>query len=191
MIRPAISKNKEDSPDLFNVSIPGEGLTEKLGDRPYEQPPEYDSPVDALNFVLKQYYQPVTFKNIVSNISVGTPLETIVDVLTFSGFAGGKYTVDVAELMKPALLLNLIADARDLNIEPIILSKDTSPQEMNPDDFVAAMQAQRPEKHSEILNNMHKEPEIMQIEGIPKEEEAEEQLLSEEGFINREMTDGI
>ena len=102
-------------PDLFNVSIPGESLAEPKGN------------------ILDTHYNPVTFGNVTKSLSAGVPIELIVDIVVFAGFMEGKYTVDVAELIKPAFFLNLIADARDTGIEPVLFLNIEGPEEMSPD----------------------------------------------------------
>ena len=183
MMRESIKYEDRDTP-LFNVSTPGESWTQPLGKYPYENPPELNTPKEALNFILEKYYHPITFSNVVKVLSTGVPVELIVDTLIFTGFLQGKYTVDVAEIIKPALFLSIIADARDTNIEPTLLSSVSGPEEMNSEDFMELMKSLRPEEHAELVAQAEtEEAEEMlspEPELIPEEEE-------EVGFIEREV----
>ena len=188
MMREAAKYEERDTP-LFNVSVPGESLTQSLGQYPYEQPPEFNTPKEALNFILDRYYHPVTFSNIVKVLAAGVPIELIVDTLVFTGFLQGKYTVDVAELIKPALFLNIIADARDTDLEPVLLSSVSGPEEINSEDFMDLMKTLRPEEHAVLLAEaeteeaeqmMVPEPEILPTP-LPEEEE------EEVGFIEKDI----
>ena len=155
-----ISAEHTKKPDMFNVSVPGESLTQPQGNRPYEKPAEFDKPVDAFNNILETYYNPVTFGNVTKSLSAGVPIEFIVDIIVFSGFMSGKYTVDVAELIKPAFFLNILADSRDAGIDPILFSTMEGPGEMNPADFVNIMKEMRPEKHKALLAESGVDPEV-------------------------------
>ena len=175
-----IRDEMEYEPNMFNVSVPGESLTQPKGQYPYEKPPEFDSPVDAFMALLESYYTPATFENVLKSLSAGVPIEVIVDIITFSGFTKGKYTVDVLELMKPAFFLNIIADARDSGVEPILFSKLEGPGEMHPNDFLKITKELRPEKYNALmaLAQTPMQEEQMQME-LPEEEEA--------GFIQKEV----
>ena len=171
MMRQSVKYEERDTP-LFNVSTPGESWTEPLGKHPYEQPPEFNTPKEALNFILDKYYHPVTFSNVVKVL------------------AAGVYTVDVAELIKPALFLNIIADARDTDLEPVLLSSVSGPEEINSEDFMDLMKTLRPEEHAalsaeaeteEAEQMMVPEPEILPTP-LPEEEEEEEV-----GFIEKDI----
>jgi hypothetical protein len=164
-----ISEEQTNKPDMFNVSVAGEGLTQPKGNRPYEKPSEFDSPIDAFNNILEKYYDPVTFSNIIKSLSAGAPIEFLVDIIVFSGFMNGKYTVDVSELIKPVFFLNIIADARDMGVEPVLFSKMEGPDEMNPTEFMNIMKDLRPEKHAALLEEAQAEPEeMLQIE-VPED----------------------
>ena len=183
MMRQSVKYEERDTP-LFNVSTPGESWTEPLGQYPYEQPPEFNTAKEALNFILDRYYHPITFSNVVKVLAAGVSIELIVDTLVFTGFLQGKYTVDVSEIIKPALFLNIIADARDTGLEPVLLSSVSGPEEMNSEDFMDLMKTLRPEEHAELVAQAETEEAVEMIspepELLPEEEE-------EVGFIEREI----
>ena len=170
----------ENSVSGFNVSVPGEGLTEKAGDRPYEKPPQFNTPKEACDFILNRYYEPTAFQNVLKCLSAGVPIELIVDTIVFSGFTVGKYTVDVAELIKPPLFLNMIADARDTGIDPVLLSSMTEDEEMNPEDYASMLEILRPERYTELMQEMEQVEIEEPIVEMPIETE-------ETGFIEREI----
>ena len=186
MIRESAKYEERDTP-LFNVSTPGESWTEPLGKHPYEQPPEFNTPKEALNFILDMYYHPITFSNVVKVLAAGVSIELIVDTLVFTGFLQGKYTVDVSEIIKPALFLNIIADARDTNLEPSFFSSVEGPEEINPEDFMELMKAIRPEEHAALEEEVSQEqmvaPEPLPIPPLEEEEEEGEEV----GFIGKEI----
>ena len=188
MMRQSVKYEEKHTP-LFNVSVPGESLVQPLGQHAYEKPPEFNTPKEALNFILEKYYHPTTFSNVVKVLSTGVSIELIVDTLVFTGFLQGKYTVDVAEIIKPALFLNIIADARDTDLDPVLLSSVSGPEELNSEDFMDLMKTLRPEEHAalsaeaeteEAKQMITPEPEILPTP-LPEEEE------EEVGFIEKEI----
>jgi len=180
MMREAAKYEERDTP-LFNVSVPGESWTQSLGQYPYERPPEFNTAKEALNFILDRYYHPVTFSNVVKVLAAGVPIELIVDTLVFTGFLQGKYTVDVSEIIKPALFLNIIADARDTNLEPSFFSSVEGPEEMNPEDFMELMKTLRPEEYDALTREVPQE-QMVASEPLPIPP-----LEEEVGFVEREI----
>ena len=109
------------------------------------------------------------------------PIELIVDTLVFTGFLQGKYTVDVSEIIKPALFLNIIADARDTNLEPSFFSSVEGPEEMNPEDFMELMKTLRPEEYDALTREVPQE-QMVASEPLPIPP-----LEEEVGFIGKEI----
>ena len=78
------------------------------------------------------------------------------------GFAEGIFTVDVAEIIKPALLLHLLADARDAGVENIKIMNDSNIYELPPEDFVNIKNELRADEMEEM-------PEMTELPEIPED----------------------
>ena len=84
----------------FDSPVPGQSLTDKPGNYPWEHPPQYND-VDQ---VTNERFA----KQIISMLHAGVPVEAIVRVITFSGFLNGKFNPDVGFIVIEPLM-NLIS----------------------------------------------------------------------------------
>ena len=109
-----------------------------------------------------------TSEQILKMIMAGLTIEYIVNVIIKSGFIEGVYTVDVAEILKPALTLQFLADARDAGVENIKIMNDSSIPEFSDTDYINLKQELRPE----TLDTMAivEEPLIMDEQIMPEEQ---------------------
>ena len=122
---------------FLNQPIPGESMVSELGKYPFDNPPEITSPVEAMSYVLKSYLADNTSEEILKLVIAGVTLESLVNMIVKTGFMEGIFTVDVAEIIKPALLLHLLADARDAGVEDIRILNDSNVSEISPEDFMS------------------------------------------------------
>ena len=120
---------------LLNQPIPGESMTHKLGKYPFDNPPQIPSPVDAIQFILENYLSNTNSDEVLILIMAGVTLEALSNMIVKSFYMEGVITFDVAEIIKPAFMLHLLADARDAGVEDIRILNDTSISEMSPQDF--------------------------------------------------------
>ena len=82
----------------------------------------------------------------------GMPIESIVNTISFAGFMEGKWTVDVAEIIKPPLMSFFVAYADEHEIPYKVFN---NPEELTndgiPDNQVLSLMADRnPEAFSEL-----------------------------------------
>ena len=74
----------------------------------------------------------------------------------------------------------MIADARDTGIDPVLLSSMTEDEEMNPEDYASMLEILRPERYTELMQEMEQVEIEEPIVEMPMETE-------ETGFIEREI----
>tara|TARA_R110002020_G_scaffold355014_4_gene567780 strand:+ start:563 stop:1039 length:477 start_codon:yes stop_codon:yes gene_type:complete len=120
---------------ILNQPIPGESMSHKLGKYPFDNPPEIPSPVDAMQYLLENYLSNNNSDEVLKLIMAGVTLEALSNMIVKSFYMEGVITFDVAEIIKPAFMLHLLADARDAGVEDIRILNDTSISEMSPQDF--------------------------------------------------------
>jgi hypothetical protein len=157
---------------FMNQPVPGESLTVKSGSYPYENPPLVTSPVQAFEYVMDVYDSGNNEDILMQFISAGVTLEYLSNVIVQAGFINGIYTVDVAEIIKPAVLLQLLADARDAGIQGIRIVDDAQVNEFSSTDYME-------------LRNTLRGPEPM-MEETPME--VVEQPMPEGSFLDMETT---
>ena len=164
----------EDHPTAFlSASIPGSSLTgdtanpEKgtLGKYPWENPPEFPSPVDAMNFLLERTGREPDKSNIMKLLYSGIPAETLARTATFMGYMEGAWTPDVSELLVVPLMFHLIADAKEQGIKAKIFN-DVPEDEITPETVLDILEDNNPQ-------------ELARIDALPDEVE-EEEMIEEE-----------
>jgi hypothetical protein len=157
--------------ELFlNQPIPGESLSAQPGKYPFDNPPLIVSPVESMQYVLENYLSKNTSDEVLKLVIAGVTLEYLVNVIAKMGFAEGVFTVDVAEIIKPALLLHLLADARDAGVKNIKIMNDSNMYELPPEDFVNIKNELRADEMEEMPEMMQlPETEMMELPEIPED----------------------
>ena len=86
---------KEEDNNPFDAPVPGQGLTDKPGNYPWEHPPQYTSTEDATEFVWDKLTEPQFAEQVIAMLDSGVPVEAICRIIVFTGFTEGKWTPDV------------------------------------------------------------------------------------------------
>ena len=94
--------------DPMDSPVPGQSLTSDPGNMPYESPPDIVDPEQALSEIITVIEEPTTKKDIIALMASGFPVEAMVQSFALSGVAEGRFSADVAELIKPVLALYII-----------------------------------------------------------------------------------
>ena len=99
-----ISVGAMEAQDPFDHPIPGQSLTDEPGKWAFEKPPEFTDVDDAVDYVVEQISEnPEAIEKFEKLMITGMPIESIVNTISFSGFSEGRWTPDIAELIKPPL----------------------------------------------------------------------------------------
>ena len=149
---------------LFNQAVPGESMANELGKYPFDNPPLIVSPVEALQYIIDGYLSSNTSDEILKLIIAGITLESLVNMFVKTGFMEGNFTVDVAEIIKPALLLYLLAEARDAGVKDIRILNDSNIPEISPEDFTII----KNELRGDEMEEMPEMPEIPEMTETPE-----------------------
>ncbi len=175
-------------PDVLGAAIPGQSLTSNPGQFPYEKPPLTSNPVDAADALVETMLQPHAQKAIAQLLDIGASAEMIASSYVLGGVAEGLFDVDVAEIIKPALILHIVGIADDLALEDINVLDSAPPQGPSDGEHLETMSKVSPErfkkKYIDAMSDNNTEDEMM-----PEEEDImmENELPMLEGFISRPM----
>lgn len=101
----------------LRAPIPGMSLTKEPGNSPWEQPPLYSTPEEALGFYFQKMENDEKMDDILFTLEQGFPLETLVDSMTSVGVMEGYHTVDVKVLISPVLHEHIRLLAETLGID--------------------------------------------------------------------------
>ena len=180
--------NSDFEPDVLGAAIPGQSLTSNPGQFPYEKPPMTSNPVDAADALVETMLQPHAQKAIAQLLDIGASAEMIASSYVLGGVAEGLFDVDVAEIIKPALILHIVGIADDLALEDINVLDSAPPQGPSDGEHLETMSKVSPErfkkKYIDSMSDNNTEDEMM-----PEEEDMmmENELPMLEGFISRPM----
>ena len=95
---------KEAPNNPFDAPIPGQSLTDKPGNAPWEHPPQFTNTSEAADFVFDQLSDPQMAKQVIAMLDAGIPVEAIGRIIVFAGFTEGKWTPDVAFIIAEPIM---------------------------------------------------------------------------------------
>lgn len=121
---PESIKNK----DPFAKAVPGYSLTMEPGKWPWERPPQFSDPDDALEFIVDKIETPEGEQRYLKLLVSGISVEEIVSSIAIAGFQGGYYSPDVAELIKMPLAVYFMnmAEENDIYVN-VFATRDGGP----------------------------------------------------------------
>ena len=88
----------------FERHIPGQSLTSKLGQYPWQRPAQYTNVDDAMQFYAERIMNPLFRDQIAETMELGVPLTSIANALQGNGVMMGKHTIDVGVLILPVIM---------------------------------------------------------------------------------------
>lgn len=96
----------------FDAPIPGQSLTAELGSRPWQQPAQYTTVEEALDYYLPRLQSDEVSAQLLDVMEMGIPVTTIANTMQIGSVMEGKHSVDVGMLILPVLveLIMLIGD---------------------------------------------------------------------------------
>tara|TARA_R110000824_G_scaffold231102_1_gene418904 strand:+ start:1065 stop:1583 length:519 start_codon:yes stop_codon:yes gene_type:complete len=168
-------KEAENNP--FDAPVPGQGLTDKPGNYPWEHPPQYTDTMEASEYVWDKLTEPLFTEQIIGMLDSGIPVEAIGRIIVFSGFTEGKWTPDVAfiitePIMKMIATIGIQGGVKKFRISTQDLTNNTEMESIldvkqNKEKFEKASQgvqeeiAKQPEQKGLMAAQQPKEEEIV------------------------------
>ena len=105
--------------------IPGQSLTKDTEDTyPWEKPPEFTHPREALDDVVGSIMQPEAMKNIVSALAQGAAVADLGTAILYAKFNEGKITPDVMMMLAEPVMYTIMAIGEEANIQYNIEGND-------------------------------------------------------------------
>jgi len=102
---------------LIDAPIAGQSLTSEVGGWPWEQPPQYSTVEEALEFYLPRLTEPTLQNDLMDVIEMGLPLTTIANALQQGAVMQGTHNLDVGILVMPVIMEMLAYLATERGIE--------------------------------------------------------------------------
>lgn len=139
---------------MLTAPIPGESLTAELGSFPWQNPPQYNTVEEALDYYIPRLQSDEVTDQLLDVLEMGIPVTTIANTMQLGGVMEGKHSIDVGMLILPVL------------VEIIMLIGDSSNVK-----YTSGL-----EKDTEIRSSMVK----LAVEKFKSEKDKEEEVAEEE-----------
>ena len=104
---------------MFSAPIPGQSLTSEPKNSPWENPPQFVEPEEALMFHMKRLEEPKKIKSILGLLELGLDVVTMTEGILRGGVAEGRHSIDVSLLLGPIIheYITGVADAAGIDYE--------------------------------------------------------------------------
>jgi len=105
--------------------IPGQSLTRSVDEPyPWETPPEFSNPREALDDIVGSIMQPEAVKNIVSALAKGGAVADIGTAILYAKFNEGKISPDAMMMLAEPVMYTIMAIGEEANIQYNIEGND-------------------------------------------------------------------
>jgi len=111
--------NKLPTPTFF-APIPGQSLTDKPGNAPWEHPPKYSDPQEAMQYLANQMLIPANTVKILMLLKAKVPVDWIAHTFLFTGFGQGLWLPPVIVILAKPVIAVIIAIAKRGGIKPVL-----------------------------------------------------------------------
>lgn len=151
---------------LFDAPIPGMSLTHELGARPWQNPPQYTTVDEAIEYYLARMSTEEFNDQLIDIMEMGVPLTSLANTIQMSSVMDGKHSVDVGMLVMPVLIemMMLIGDSAGIEYDSGL--EDPNKVQTRPS-LIAKLKKKlqdEKDKPSEEPEEIEPEEEIMQEE---------------------------
>ena len=105
--------------EMFDAPIPGMSLTAELGGRPWQQPPQFTTVDDAIEYYMSSMTSEEYMEQLIDILEMGVPVTSIANSMQLASVMQGKHTVDVGMLVVPLLmeLIMMLGDSAGIEYE--------------------------------------------------------------------------
>lgn len=151
-------RNTEDM-DPFDAPVPGQSLTDEPGKWPWDKPPAMSDPDDAVDYVVQKIEDnPDTKEDIDKFLMAGTPVESIVNTIAFTGFAEGMWSPDIAEMIKFPLSAYFAMRAMDEGYPLVMFNNDNPNEDVTDEQVIDSLRENNPqalETMQQLITDAH------------------------------------
>ena len=115
--------------EFFDAPIPGMSLTHELGARPWQQPSQFSTVDEAIEYYMASMTTEEFMEQIIDVLEMGVPVTSIANSMQLSSVMEGKHTVDVGMLVVPLLmeLIMMLGDSAGIEYETGLQNPNKKP----------------------------------------------------------------
>lgn len=145
---------------LFDAPIPGQSMLHELGARPWQNPPQYTTLEETVDFYISKMSTDEVANQVLDVLEMGIPVTDLAHVIQLANVMEGVHTIDVGVLVTPVLIefIMLIGDSAGVKYETGLDEEDVNVSD------AMIQKALRKFKEEEARNDDEEEPEVRQAE---------------------------
>lgn len=144
--------------------IPGQSLTHELRARPWQNPPQFTTVEESMDWYLERFDNPEIVQELLSIMESGIPISTIANSMQLGAVLQGVHSIDVGVLILPILIeiMKTLAEKTDTK-------------------YVMGDEPEETDRASDaVLDSAVNKIKGMNLEDMPEEEAMEEEEPQEE-----------
>ena len=109
---------KEDT-QMFDAPIPGMAMTGELGAKPWQNPPQFPTVEDTLDYYMSRMATDAFEDNLIEVLKLGVDVATIANTMQTANVMEGIHTIDVGIIVTPVIMefIMLVADAAGIEYD--------------------------------------------------------------------------
>jgi len=148
----------------MDYPIAGQGMTAELGSRPWQNPPQFTTVEESMDWYLERFDNPEIVQELLSVMESGVPISTIANSMQLGAVLQGVHSIDVGMLVMPILIeiMKTLAEKTDTK-------------------YVMGDEPEETDRASDaVLDSAVNKIKGMNLEDMPEEEMMEEEEPQEE-----------
>jgi len=100
----------------FDRPIAGQSLTHELGARPWQNPSQYSTVDEAIDYYMERMSSEDFMVQLVDTLEMGVPVTTLANTIQMSNVMNGVHNLDVGMLVLPLIMemLMMIGDSAEI-----------------------------------------------------------------------------
>lgn len=149
--------------NLVGAPIPGQSLTREPGSRPYEQPPQFTTEEEALDYLMPKILNAEVGVRLANLAERGMNIEAVADSILIGGFAQGMWTPDLAVLIAVPTL-EMLAKSTELSGGKPVRLEDTEDYKEDVAEKLASDMSPEPPTQRGEEPEMEEDADMMQEE---------------------------
>jgi len=102
---------------FLDAPIPGQSLTDEPKNWPWENPPELNTPEEAIEYYITRMADEELMDDLAAMLSTGLPVAPVVKTLLTTGVMNGKHSIDISIIIAPVLHTFIKASMTTYGIE--------------------------------------------------------------------------
>ena len=148
----------------FDYPIPGQGMTAEVGSRPWQNPPQYSTVEEALEFYIPRLVSDDVYEALLDSMELGIPLTTMADSMQSTAVMQGLHTIDVGILAMPVIIEMLAFIGDDAGIKYTMGTEAPIDEDKISESKIALAMKRMREKLPEALEETKEEEVVEPVE---------------------------